>query len=61
MDWVEGETLGTLQKAAKPLGGIRVANGAMTIGDKFNMDNNVYKVSQKPDSYLAPAIVAGMK
>ena len=35
--------------------------GSMTIGNKFNMDNKVYKVSQKPDSYLVPGVVTGMK
>ena len=33
----------------------------MTIGNKFNMENKVYKVSQKPESYLFPAVVAGLK
>ena len=35
--------------------------GSMAIGNKFNMDNKVYKVSQKPESYLVPGIVTGMK
>jgi NitT/TauT family transport system substrate-binding protein len=35
--------------------------GSMAIGNKFNLDNKVYKVSQKPESYLAPAIVEGLK
>ena len=35
--------------------------GSMTIGNKFNMDNKVYKVSQKPENYLLPTVVAGMK
>jgi NitT/TauT family transport system substrate-binding protein len=34
--------------------------GSMEIGNKFNMDNSVYKVSQKPASYLAPAVVNGL-
>ena len=32
----------------------------MTIGNQFNMDNKVYKESQKPASYLAPSIVEGL-
>jgi NitT/TauT family transport system substrate-binding protein len=35
--------------------------GSMATGNKFNMANGVYKVSQKPESYLAPSIVAVMK
>jgi NitT/TauT family transport system substrate-binding protein len=35
--------------------------GSMTIGNKFNLDNKVYKVSQKPESYLVPSVVAGLK
>ncbi|HVE15724.1 MAG TPA: ABC transporter substrate-binding protein [Chthoniobacterales bacterium] len=31
--------------------------GSMTIGNQFNLDNSVYKESQKPASYLTPAIV----
>ncbi|HEY5706956.1 MAG TPA: ABC transporter substrate-binding protein [Terrimicrobiaceae bacterium] len=34
--------------------------GSMTIGNQFNLDNNVYKESQKPASYLAPGIVEGL-
>jgi NitT/TauT family transport system substrate-binding protein len=35
--------------------------GSMEIGNKFNMDNKVYKESQKPGSYLVPAVVNSMK
>ena len=35
--------------------------GSMTVGNKFNMDNKVYKVSQKPENYLVPGVVTGMK
>jgi NitT/TauT family transport system substrate-binding protein len=35
--------------------------GSMTIGNKFNMDNKVYKVSQKPENYLVPTVVGGLK
>lgn len=34
--------------------------GSMEIGNKFNMDNSVYKVTQKPASYLTPAVVNGL-
>ena len=35
--------------------------GCMTIGNKFNIDNKVYKVSQKPENYLVPGVVNGLK
>lgn len=35
--------------------------GSMNVGNKFNLDNKVYKVSQKPESYLTPSIVEGLK
>jgi NitT/TauT family transport system substrate-binding protein len=35
--------------------------GSMDIGNKFNLDNKVYKISQKPDNYLVPAVVNAMK
>ncbi|HEY5742462.1 MAG TPA: ABC transporter substrate-binding protein [Terrimicrobiaceae bacterium] len=34
--------------------------GSMTIGNQFNLENKVYKQSQKPSSYLAPSIVEGL-
>jgi NitT/TauT family transport system substrate-binding protein len=35
--------------------------GSMDIGNKFNLDNAVYKISQKPAKYLFPDIVLGLK
>lgn len=35
--------------------------GSMELSDKFNLDNSVYKESQKPASYLVPGIIMGMK
>ena len=35
--------------------------GSMEIGNQFNLDNKVYKDSQKPSSYLLPAIVNSLK
>jgi NitT/TauT family transport system substrate-binding protein len=35
--------------------------GSMAISDKFYLDNKVYKDSQKPASYLVPAIINGLK
>ena len=31
----------------------------MEIGNKFNLDNKVYKDRQKPEDYLVPGIVHG--
>lgn len=54
-------TLAEAKAAFKKGTGIDSIYGSMTIGNKFNMDNKVYKVSQKPESYLAPSIVEGLK
>ncbi|MDR3456439.1 MAG: ABC transporter substrate-binding protein [Verrucomicrobiae bacterium] len=35
--------------------------GSMELSDKFNLDNAVYKVSQKPSDYIVPGIVMGLK
>lgn len=34
--------------------------GSMELSDKFNLDNSVYKESQKPKDYLVPSIIMGM-
>ena len=54
-------TLAEAKKAYKKGDGLDSIYGSMTVGNKFNMDNKVYKVSQKPESYLVPGIVDGMK
>ncbi len=54
-------TLAEAKKAYKKGDGLDSVYGSMAIGNKFNIDNKVYKVSQKPDSYLAPSIVEGLK
>jgi NitT/TauT family transport system substrate-binding protein len=33
---------------------------SMALSDKFSLDNAVYKVSQKPEDYLAPSITLGL-
>jgi NitT/TauT family transport system substrate-binding protein len=33
--------------------------GSMEAGNKFNLENKVYKISQKPANYLVPSIVMG--
>jgi NitT/TauT family transport system substrate-binding protein len=54
-------TLAEAKTAFKKGPGLDSIYGSMTIGNKFNMDNKVYKVSQKPESYLVPGIVAALK
>src|SRR4029434_8959211 len=54
-------TLAEAKKAYKKSDGLDSVFGSMTIGNKFNLDNKVYKVSQKPESYLTPSVVEGMK
>jgi NitT/TauT family transport system substrate-binding protein len=54
-------TLAEAKTAFKKGDGLDSIYGSMVIGNKFNMDNKVYKVSQKPENYLVPAVVAGLK
>jgi len=49
-------------KAAVQKGpGLESIYGSLTLGDKFNMDNKVYKTSQKPESYVLPGVINGLK
>jgi len=34
--------------------------GSMKLSDKFNLDNGVYKESQKPKDYLVPSVIMGL-
>ncbi len=54
-------TLAEAKDAYKKGPGLDSIYGSMTIGNKFNMDNKVYKTSQKPESYLVPTVVEGLK
>lgn len=54
-------TLTEAKTAFKKGTGLDSIYGSMTVGNKFNLDNKVYKVTQKPESYLAPSIVEGLK
>lgn len=54
-------TVAEAKKAYVKGPGLDSIYGSMTIGNQFNLDNNVYKESQKPESYLVPSIVEGMK
>ena len=52
-------TLAEAKAAFKKGDGLDSIYGSMTVGNKFNLDNKVYKVTQKPESYLVPGIVDG--
>jgi NitT/TauT family transport system substrate-binding protein len=54
-------TLAEAKKAYKKGAGLDTISGCMTIGNKFNLENKVYKVSQKPESYLTSSVVEGLK
>lgn len=54
-------TLAEAKAAYKKGTGLDSVYGAMTNGDTFNRANGVYKVAQKPESYVFPSIVEGMK
>jgi NitT/TauT family transport system substrate-binding protein len=54
-------TLAEAKTAFKKGDGLDSIYGALVYGNKFNMENKVYKVSQKPESYLVPGVVAGLK
>lgn len=54
-------TLSEARTAYKKGKGLDSIYGSMEIGNRFNLDNKVYKDSQKPDSYLVPGVVNGLK
>lgn len=54
-------TLAEAKAAMKKGDGLDSLYGSIAVGNKFNLDNKVYKDSQKPESYVAPSIVLGLK
>jgi NitT/TauT family transport system substrate-binding protein len=54
-------TLAEAKKAIKKGDGLDSLYGSMVVGDKFNVDNGVYKESQNVPSYVAPSILNGLK
>jgi NitT/TauT family transport system substrate-binding protein len=54
-------TLAEAKTAYKKGDGLDSIYGSMAVGNKFNLDNKVYKDSQKPESYLTPSVVMGLK
>ena len=53
-------TLAEAKAAMKEGPGLDSIYGSMVIGNQFNLDNKVYKESQKPGDYVAPGIVMGL-
>jgi NitT/TauT family transport system substrate-binding protein len=54
-------TLAEAKVAFKKGPGLDSIYGSMVIGNKFNLDNKVYKDSQAPEDYVAPSIVKGLQ
>ena len=54
-------TVAEAKAAFKKGTGLDSVYGSLTLGNQFNMDNKVYKESQKAESYLAPSIVNDWK
>jgi len=54
-------TLAEAKAAMKKGDGLDSIYGSLAVGNKFNLDNKVYKDAQKPESYVAPSIVTGLK
>ncbi len=54
-------TLAEAKAAYKKGDGLDSVYGSMAVGDKFNLANKVYAKSQKPENYLVPSIVEGLK
>lgn len=54
-------TLSEAKAALKKGDGLDSLYGSMAAGNKFNLENKVYKESQKPESYIAPSIIMDMR
>ena len=54
-------TLAEAKKVFKKGPGLDSIYGSLIIGNQFNLDNKVYAESQKPENYLVPGIVEGLK
>jgi NitT/TauT family transport system substrate-binding protein len=54
-------TLSEAKAAMKKGKGLDSLYGSIAVGNQFNLDNQVYKVSQKAEDYVAPSIVNGLK
>lgn len=53
-------TLSEAKAALKKGPGLDSIYGSLAIGNQFNLDNKVYKETQKAEDYVAPSIVKGL-
>ena len=59
-----GTKLLTVAEALKVLEkgeGLDSLYGSIAVANNFNLENKVYKVSQKAENYIAPSILQAMK
>ena len=54
-------TLSEAKAAFKKGKGLDSLYGSIAVGNQFNIENKVYKASQKAEDYVAPSIVNGLK
>ena len=54
-------TLAEAKQAVKKGSGLDSIYGSLEQGNKFNLDNGVYKDSQKVDGYVVPSIINSLK
>ena len=54
-------TLSEAKAALKKGKGLDSLYGSIAVGNQFNLENKVYKVSQKAEDYVAPSIVNALK
>ncbi len=54
-------TLAEAKQTIKKGDGLDSIYGSLAVGDKFNIENGVYKQSQKPANYVAPGIIEALK
>lgn len=53
-------TLEEAKSTIKKGPGLDSIYGSMTIGNQFNLDNKVYKDSQKPEDYVVPSVIKSL-
>jgi NitT/TauT family transport system substrate-binding protein len=54
-------TLTEAKQAVKKGKGLDSIYGSLNLGNEFNLENKVYKDAQKPEDYLVPSIINGLK
>ena len=54
-------TAAEAKAALKKGDGLDSIYGSMAVGNKFNLENKVYKVSQKAENYVVPTIIQALK